>query len=66
MVSRCFRVQNYYEPKLQSDATQIGRFLTAIVEAGVEDTLKATINTPAPKRRSMSFESASMQLRRPG
>ena len=34
----------YYEPKLPCDATQVGRFRTAIGEAGVEELLKATID----------------------
>lgn len=35
----------FYEPRLPCDATQIGRFRTAIGEAGVEELLKATIDT---------------------
>ena len=35
----------YYEPRLPCDATQIGRFRRAIGEAGVEELLKATIDT---------------------
>ena len=35
---------DYYEPRLPCDATQIGRFRTAIGEAGVEELLKATID----------------------
>lgn len=34
----------YYTPKLPCDATQIGRFRSAIGEAGVEELLKATID----------------------
>jgi IS5 family transposase len=34
----------YYTPKLPCDATQIGRFRTAIGEAGVEERLKASID----------------------
>ena len=34
----------YYTPKLPCDATQIGRFRTAIGESGVEKLLKATID----------------------
>ena len=35
----------FYEPRLPCDATQIGRFRSAIGEAGVEELLKATIDT---------------------
>jgi IS5 family transposase len=35
-----FSGQVYYEPKFPCDATQIGRFRTAIGEAGVEELLK--------------------------
>lgn len=35
----------YYEPRLPCDATQVGRFRSAIGEAGVEELLKATIDT---------------------
>lgn len=35
----------YFEPKLPCDATQIGRFRTAIGEEGMELLLKATIDT---------------------
>ena len=35
---------DYYEPRLPCDATQLGRFRTAIGEAGVEELLKATID----------------------
>jgi IS5 family transposase len=40
-----FSGQEYYEPKLLCDATQLGRFRAAIGEAGVEELLKATIDT---------------------
>jgi IS5 family transposase len=40
-----FSGQEYYTPELPCDATQIGRFRTAIGEAGVEELLKATIDT---------------------
>ena len=36
---------DYYEPRLPCDATQIGRFRTAIGEAGMERILAATIDT---------------------
>ena len=39
-----FSGMDYYEAKLPCDATQIGRFRTAIGEAGVEELLKATID----------------------
>ncbi len=40
-----FSGMEYFEPRLPCDATQIGRFRTAIGEAGVEEILKATIDT---------------------
>ena len=45
VVWQYFSGQIYYEPKLPCDATQVGRFRTAIGEAGVEELLKATIDT---------------------
>jgi IS5 family transposase len=45
VVWQYFSGQVYYEPKLPCDATQIGRFRSAIGEAGVEELLKATIDT---------------------
>jgi transposase, IS5 family len=36
---------DYYEPRLPCDATQIGRFRRAVGEEGLEQLLKATINT---------------------
>jgi transposase, IS5 family len=45
VVWQYFSGQTYYEPKLPCDATQVGRFRTAIGEAGVEELLKATIDT---------------------
>ncbi len=44
VVWQYFSGQEYYEPRLPCDATQIGRFRTAIGEAGVEELLKATID----------------------
>jgi IS5 family transposase len=44
VVWQYFSGQDYYEPRLPCDATQIGRFRTAIGEAGVEELLKATID----------------------
>jgi len=40
----------YYEPRLPCDATQVGRFRSAIGEAGVEELLKATIDTAVQTR----------------
>ena len=40
-----FSGMQYYEPRLPCDPTQIGRFRTAIGEAGMEAILKATIDT---------------------
>jgi len=40
-----FSGNEYYEPRPPCDATQIGRFRTTIGEAGVEELLKATIDT---------------------
>lgn len=45
VVWQYFSGQTYYEPKLPCDATQIGRFRAAIGKAGVEELLKATIDT---------------------
>ncbi len=44
VVWQYFSGMDYYEPKLPCDATQVGRFRTAIGEAGVEELLKATID----------------------
>lgn len=40
-----FSGMDYYQPRLACDPTQIGRFRTAIGEAGIEAILKATIDT---------------------
>jgi|SRR5882672_1207417 len=40
-----FSGMDYYEPRLPCDASQIGRFRAALGEAGVEELLKATIDT---------------------
>lgn len=40
-----FSGQDYYTPTLPCDPTQLGRFRKAIGEAGVEEVLKATIDT---------------------
>ena len=45
VVWQYFSGQDYYEPRLPCDPTQIGRFRSAIGEAGVEELLKATIDT---------------------
>jgi transposase, IS5 family len=45
VVWQYFSGQEYYTPQLPCDATQIGRFRKAIGEAGVEELLKATIDT---------------------
>lgn len=44
VVWQYFSGQEYYTPTFPCDATQIGRFRTAIGEAGVEELLKATID----------------------
>jgi len=44
IVWQYFSGMDYYEPKLPCDPTQVGRFRTAIGEAGVEELLKATID----------------------
>ena len=45
VVWQFFSGLEYYEPRLPCDATQIGRFRTAIGEAGMEQLLKFTIET---------------------
>jgi IS5 family transposase len=45
MYFQYFSGMAYFEPRFPCDATQIGRFRTAIGEAGVEAVLKATIDT---------------------
>jgi transposase, IS5 family len=58
VVWQYFSGQTYYEPKLPCDATQVGRFRTAIGEAGVEELLKATIDTAVATKaiRPSEFE----------
>jgi transposase, IS5 family len=58
VVWQYFSGQEYYTPRLPCDATQIGRFRTAIGEAGVEELLKATIDTATETRavRPTEFE----------
>ena len=45
VVWQYFSGMDYYEPRLPCDATQIGRFRTAIGETGMQVILKATIDT---------------------
>ena len=45
VVWQYFSGMEYYQPKLPCDGTQVGRFRTTIGEAGVEELLKATIDT---------------------
>ena len=45
-----FSGMTFYEPRFPCDATQIGRFRGAIGEAGVEELLKATIDTAVASR----------------
>jgi IS5 family transposase len=45
VVWQLFSGMEYYEPRLPCDATQIGRFRTAIGEEGLEQLLKFTIQT---------------------
>ena len=58
VVWQFFSGQDYYEPRLPCDATQIGRFRSAIGEAGVEELLKATIDAAVSTKaiRSSDFE----------
>lgn len=53
-----FSGQEYYTPEQPCDATQIGRFRTTIGEAGVEELLKATIDTAVQTKavRPAEFE----------
>ncbi len=58
VVWQYFSGQEYYEPRRPCDATQIGRFRTAIDEAGGEELLKATIDTAVETKavRPSEFE----------
>lgn len=58
VVWQYFSGLNYYEPRLPCDATQIGRFRTAIGEAGVEELLKATLDAAVQNKaiRPSEFE----------
>ena len=53
-----FSGMTFYEPRLPCDATQIGRFRAAIGEAGVEELLKATIDTAVASKaiKPVEFE----------
>ena len=58
VVWQYFSGQPYYEPRLPCDATQVGRFRAAIGEAGVEELLKATLDTAVATKaiRPVEFE----------
>jgi hypothetical protein len=58
VVWQYFSGQAYYTPTLPCDANQIGRFRIAIGEAGVEELLKATIETAVQTKavRPAEFE----------
>src|SRR3990167_3435117 len=58
VVWQYFSGQEYYTPRLPCDGTQIGRFRSAIGEAGVEALLKATIDTEVTAKavRPSEFE----------
>ncbi len=58
VVWQYFSGQEYYTPALPCDATQIGRFRSAVGEAGVEELLKATIDTAVHSKaiRPAEFE----------
>jgi len=58
VVWQYFSGLEYYTPHLPCDATQIGRFRSAIGEAGVEELLKATIDTAVATKaiRPSEFE----------
>ena len=58
VVWQYFSGEQYYTAQLPCDATQIGRFRTAIGEAGVEELLKATIDTAVATKavRPAEFE----------
>jgi len=56
IVWQYFSGQDYYTPEQPCDATQIGRFRTAIGEAGVEELLKATIDTAVQTKAARPAE----------
>ena len=58
VVWQYFSGQDYYTLKLPCDPTQLGRFRRAIGEAGVEEVLKATIDTAVAIKAS-SFRSSN-------
>ncbi len=59
-----FSGQDCFVPRLPCDATQIGRFRAAIGEAGVEELLKATIDTAVTTKvtRLVEFERVRTQI----
>ena len=58
VVWQYFSGREYYEPRPPCDPRQIGRFRTVIGEAGVEELLKATIDTAAAAKavKAKDFE----------
>jgi IS5 family transposase len=58
VVWQYFSGREYYEPRLPCDATQVGRFRKAIGEAGVEELLRATVDTAVVTKavRPQAFE----------
>jgi IS5 family transposase len=58
VVWQYFSGMRFYEPRLPCDATQIGRFRNAIGEAGVEELLKASIDTAVASKaiKPVEFE----------
>jgi transposase, IS5 family len=58
VVWQYFSGREYYEPRLPCDATQVGRFRKAIGEAGVEELLRATVDTAVVTKavRPQEFE----------
>lgn len=58
VVWQYFSGQEYYEPRLPCDATQVCRFRKAIGEAGVEELLRATVDTAVATKavRRQEFE----------
>lgn len=58
VVWQYFSGQVYYEPRFPCDATQLGRFRRVIGEAGVEELLKATVETAVATKavRPTEFE----------
>jgi IS5 family transposase len=58
VVWQYFSGMTFYEPRLPCDATQIGRFRTAIGEAGMEELLKAGIDAAAAAKaiKPVEFE----------